>query len=88
MAEDKWKMFKNYMHNELGVTKEDIKQWTKEAVYEVARDYVKEHFSQYDLRKYVKDFLFNGWRTGLKHDIYTHVAEMIVNELEIKLKEE
>lgn len=23
-------MFKNYMHNELGITKEDIKQWTVE----------------------------------------------------------
>jgi hypothetical protein len=24
---DKWSMFKNYMHNELGITKEDIREW-------------------------------------------------------------
>ena len=23
---DKWSMFKNYMHNELGITKEDIRE--------------------------------------------------------------
>lgn len=34
MAEknDKWTMFKNYMHNELGITKDDIRAWLKEAV--------------------------------------------------------
>jgi hypothetical protein len=25
-------MFKNYMHNELGITKEDIKKWTEDSV--------------------------------------------------------
>jgi hypothetical protein len=29
---DKWIMFKNYMHNEMGITKEDIRQWIEEAV--------------------------------------------------------
>ena len=24
---DKWSMFKNYMHNELGITKDDIREW-------------------------------------------------------------
>lgn len=28
----KWLMFKNYMHNELHITKDDIKQWVEEAV--------------------------------------------------------
>lgn len=32
MSDDKYKMFRNYMANELGITKEDIKQWTIEAV--------------------------------------------------------
>jgi len=34
--ENKWLMFKNYMHNELGITKEDIRQWIQEAVQQQA----------------------------------------------------
>lgn len=29
---DKWSLFKNYLHNELGITKEDIREWLEEAV--------------------------------------------------------
>ena len=32
--DDKWVMFRNYMHNELGITKEDIRQWITDAVNE------------------------------------------------------
>lgn len=38
---DKWTMFKNYIHNELGITKDDIRAWLKEAA---SRAYVKENF--------------------------------------------
>jgi predicted transcriptional regulator len=31
---NKYKMFRNYMANELGITKEEIKEWAKEAVEE------------------------------------------------------
>ncbi len=30
MSNNKWKMFKNYLHNELDITKEDIERWVKE----------------------------------------------------------
>lgn len=52
-VDDKYKMFHNYMHNELGITKEDIKQWTKEAVTEVAKNYVERQFHGVDLNKIV-----------------------------------
>ena len=32
MSENKYKMFRNYMVNELGISKQDIEAWTKEAV--------------------------------------------------------
>ncbi len=35
--DDKWVMFRNYMHNELGITKEDIRMWINEAVKEEAK---------------------------------------------------
>lgn len=37
-SRDKYKMFRNYMTNELGITRNDIEAWCKEAVAsEVAR---------------------------------------------------
>ena len=30
-------MFKNYMHNELGITKEDIREWIDDAVRDESR---------------------------------------------------
>ena len=35
--DDKWLMFKNYMHNELGITKEDIRQWIDDSVKNEAK---------------------------------------------------
>lgn len=31
MSDSKYKQFRNYMVNELGITKQDIQAWTKEA---------------------------------------------------------
>ena len=31
-SKNKYKMFRNYMVNELGITKQDIETWTKESV--------------------------------------------------------
>lgn len=36
MASEKYKEFRNLMFNELGITKDDIRQWTKEAAFEAA----------------------------------------------------
>lgn len=41
---DKWSMFKNYLHNELGITKEDIRDWIDEAVRDEARKLVQQSF--------------------------------------------
>ena len=39
-AKSKYKMFRNFMANELGITRSDIEEWTKEAVREVAKKQV------------------------------------------------
>lgn len=36
MATEKYKEFRNFMFNELGVTRDDVRQWAKEAVLEAA----------------------------------------------------
>lgn len=54
IMESKYKMFRNYMHNELGISKEDIREWTYSAVKEVAQDYVKHHFNECMLNVWCK----------------------------------
>ena len=37
MPGEKYKLFRNFMVNELGISKEDIKDWTESAVRETAK---------------------------------------------------
>lgn len=53
---NKYRMFKNFMYNDLGLTKEDIRDWTKEAAKEVAREYVEHHFNEWDLKRMFVDY--------------------------------
>lgn len=46
---DKWTMFKNYIHNELGITKDDIRAWLKEAVQSQAELMLKKTFDDFDI---------------------------------------
>ena len=52
---DKWVMFKNYMHNELGITKEDIHKWVRDAVQDQARQLVKQATGKFSIDDMVKD---------------------------------
>ena len=91
MAErnDKWSMFKNYLHNELGITKEDIREWIDEAVRDEARKLVEQSFEKYSLRARIDDAIkdINLWgETNLKTAISNEVAKRIFERLEIKIK--
>jgi hypothetical protein len=41
---DKWLMFRNYMINELGITKEDIREWIQDAVRIEAKKMAEDTF--------------------------------------------
>lgn len=43
---DKWLMFRNYMINELGITKEDIREWIEDAVRIEAKKLAAETFAR------------------------------------------
>lgn len=43
MDNSKWVMFKNYMHNELGITKDDIQMWVVESVTQQAKKALAEY---------------------------------------------
>ena len=91
MIDDKWKMFKNFMYNELGITKNDIKEWVKEAVYEVAENYVEYQFSEDRFTEYIESVIENHWSDyygdgDYEKDIKRIIADEFIKRIELKLK--
>jgi hypothetical protein len=54
---DKYKLFLNFMYNELGISKEDIKGWVRDAVMEVAESYVRHQFDSYSFNNRVNHLI-------------------------------
>lgn len=89
MKDDKWLMFKNYMHNELGITKEDIRQWIEDAVREQAEKMVKNEFSNFDVEKIIKNMVYKDEFFGsktLNRQVCDEVSKQIINRIEFKNK--
>ena len=88
---DKWTMFKNYMHNEIHITKDDIKVWIKEAVQEEAEKLISQSFGKYDLTQIMKDLVkeqaFNSYSKTFNLSVKQQVAEIIAEQIDIKLKD-
>jgi len=87
--ENKWLMFKNYMHNELGITKEDIREWIQEAVQQQAEKMVSNEFSNFDVQKVVKKMVTEDKFYGsesLKNEVRTELGKQILEKLELTIK--
>jgi hypothetical protein len=87
--ENKWLMFKNYMHNELGITKEDIRQWIEDAVKEQAERLVKKEFNNFDVHRVVERIISDDDYFGSKHlkrEITQELARQILAKIEIKFE--
>lgn len=83
---DKWIMFKNYMHNELGITKEDIRQWIEEAVQKQAETLVNNEFKNFDIHKVVERVINDDKYFGsknLKRDIAQELSKQIMDKLHL-----
>jgi hypothetical protein len=84
---DRYKIFSNFMKNELGVTKEDIKIWTKEAIYEIAEAYVKDQFSKYSVDSRIAALINKGTWDGstIHRDIVQQIAQGLQKRFDIKI---
>lgn len=72
------------MHNELGITKEDIREWVQDAVKEQATRMVKNEFDSFDVHAVVERIITDDSYFGsknLKREIKTELAEQILNKL-------
>lgn len=45
---EKYKMFKNFMYNELGITKDDIQYWIQESIKEEVKKVIDKRMSEND----------------------------------------
>ena len=88
---DKWEMFKNYMHNELGVTKDDIRAWIKEAVQIEAEKLINQSFGSFDTKQLVKMtieeyFSDRRWDKDIvKREVVRIAAEELVKKLSVQV---
>ncbi len=85
--ENKWLMFKNYMHNELGITKEDIRQWVQDAVEEQAERMMKHEFSKFDVHKVVERVITDDKYFGsknLKRDIAQELTKQVIERIKFE----
>lgn len=85
LEHDKYKMFRNFMCNELGISKDDIKQWTMNSVAETARGLVGqiniEEIVRQEARKTIK--VQYG---GVSQDVVRAVADVLAKQIALTFK--
>lgn len=87
---DKWVMFRNYMHNELGITKEDIRKWIDDAVKQEAKNIVNESFARENPEQLIRRAIYDSTvfqNKTFKDEVIKKTAEILAKTLEIKIKE-
>lgn len=85
---DKWVMFRNYMHNELGITKEDVREWIMDAVHQEVKQIVNNAYGHCDLEAFIKKEIYdnNGWGRNFKEVIRQEVAKQLAERITIQIK--
>jgi len=86
-SDDKWLLFKNYLHNELGITKEDIREWIDEAVRDEATKMVNNEFNSFNVRTILNNIITTDkYGSSNWGKLRTDITETIVKELTAKLE--
>ena len=89
-SQDKYTMFKNFMHNELGIGKGDIRDWIREAVREEVKILVDSTYENFNLKDIIKSEVISHdlWDgESLKSSIRREIVTELVKHLELKIKE-
>ena len=83
---ERYEMFKNFMHNELKITKQDIKDWTMESVKQVAENYVEHQMRSGLEAEIVNKSLSTNFGSEFKKQIKNVMAETLSSRIEVTLK--
>ena len=93
MDNNKWIMFKNYMHNELGITKDDIQSWVVESVIQQAKKALSEYnyVDRIDqlITKRIDDVIKgNTWNSkSFNDEIIGKVAKDLSSQIRLTLRD-
>lgn len=89
MSDGKYKMFKNYMTNELGITKEDIQEWVQESVNQEVKKLVNQEYKKFSIEKVIENSILENenYFTGrrLREDISQKIANTIIDKIKINV---
>ena len=83
---DKYKMFKNFMFNELEITKEDIRMWVEEAVRDEARKIVHKTYGDFDVEREMRRVI-NEPYSPIRQDITSRAIRELLGKFEVKIIE-
>jgi hypothetical protein len=61
MSDNKYKLFRNFMVNELGIGRDEIREWTKEAVKEAVEKTMRERRWEDYINDVVKSLFRNDY---------------------------
>jgi hypothetical protein len=87
--DDKWVMFRNYMTNELGITKEDIRTWIKDIIHDEVKNVVQQAYGRVNIESEIKNEIYSSGfyhRPDFKNEIKAMVAKELANRIEIYTK--
>lgn len=86
--DDKYGLFRQFMFNELQITKEDIRTWIKEAVEQQVEKMLHKTFGDFEpnerAAKLIADFISKNWWANDK--LKQAVAGQIVNRIKVSIE--
>lgn len=89
---NKWNEFKNYMHNDLKITREDIQSWMAEAIVQESRRIVKGYVDEIDvnviLRDQIKSMITeSSWndKDELKQEFVDSISKEIASKIKVSI---
>ena len=85
----------NYLHNDLGISKEDVKEWVRDAIQEVAQNYVDHQLSSDTLDNAILRIVNSQWesksgyfssRRGFSTELRAEIAEIVADKITIGVR--
>lgn len=88
MKNEKYIMFKNFLHNELGITREDIQEWIQDAIREETKKVINKTFADFDIereaRRAISDSIYSGY-SNIRKEIIESAAREVLSQLDIQI---
>lgn len=86
---DKWLMFRNYMINKLGITKEDIREWIQDAVRIEAKKMAEDTFSRENPEQMIRRIVYDSGyfnTSSFNRTVIETAAKALVERFDVVLK--